>query len=186
MFNFMKKDTLSHEERMRIAEELIDTYGKGMTSFAYTYLKDWGEAEEVVQEVFIIVYKKIDGYKGISSIKTWLYSITANKCKDVLKSSYKKRSVITDKIQLFVKDTESSTEDEYYKNINAEQLAQSIMDLPIKYREIIILYYYNDLNTEEISRLLDMSNSTVRSRLRRGRNLLKAKLEGGNEYYGQV
>ena len=124
MFKFWKKEQLSIEKRMAALEEWIDTYGKGMTGFAYTYLQDWGEAEEVVQEVFITVFEKMDTFEGRASIKTWLYRITANRCKDLLRSSYKKRSIITDNIQLFVKDNHQSTEDEFYQTEDSNQLAQ--------------------------------------------------------------
>ena len=179
MFKFWEKKQLSIEKRMAVLEEWIDTYGKSMTGFAYTYLQDWGEAEEVVQEVFITVFEKMDTFEGRASIKTWLYQITANRCKDILRSSYKIRSIVTDNIQLFVKDNHQSTEDEFYQTEDSNQLAQLILSLPIKYREIIILYYYDELNTEEISKLLEVNNSTIRSRLQRGRLMLKEKLKGG-------
>ncbi|WP_062109049.1 sigma-70 family RNA polymerase sigma factor [Bacillus niameyensis] len=179
MLNFLKREKISDQDRIALVEEYIDLYGKGMTNFAYTYLHDWGEAEEIVQEVFLTVYEKISTFKGGSSIKTWLYSITANRCKDLLRSSYKKRTVITDKIHLFMGGTVYSSEEQFSMTVDSMQLAKSVLSLPVKYREVIILYYYDEMNTKEISQLLSINNSTIRSRLQRGRNLLKERLEGG-------
>ena len=60
-----------------------------------------------------------------------------------------------------------------------KELSQCVLELPLKYREVIILFYYEEVSYQEITQLLGISNQTIKSRLYRGRNLLRKKLEGG-------
>lgn len=179
---FKKKKTYEDMEYIRKVEELIEKYAKGMTSFAYSYLKDWSQAEEVVQEVFIVVFNKLHTFRNQSNIKTWLYSITSNKCKDFLKSSYKKKVILSNDIQLFFHDSVSSSEDIFFNQINLKRISEATLALPIMYRETLILYYYEGLTTQEIAELLNINHATIRSRLQRARKILRTSLEGEFSY----
>lgn len=131
--------------------------------------------EEITQDVFLTAFQKLEGFKGDSSLKTWLYSIAINKSKDYLKSwHYRYMS-----FNQFFQDRGSvkSIETEIIATQRNLELSKTIMTLPVKYREIIILYYYHDLDSREISTLLSINVSTVRTRLTRGRDLLKRRFD---------
>lgn len=131
--------------------------------------------EEITQDVFLTAFQKLEGFKGDSSLKTWLYSIAINKSKDYLKSwHYRYMS-----FNQFFQDRGSvkSIETEIIAMQRNLELSKTIMTLPVKYREIIILYYYHDLDSREISTLLSINVSTVRTRLTRGRDLLKRRFD---------
>lgn len=76
-------------------ERLINVYGEDVLRTSYMYLKDRQRAEDAFQEVFLKIYRKYDSFKGNSSEKTWIISITINVCKDLLRSSWLKRVFLT-------------------------------------------------------------------------------------------
>ncbi|WP_257350231.1 sigma-70 family RNA polymerase sigma factor [Pseudalkalibacillus decolorationis] len=160
-----------------VIEEAIRKYGKQLTNFVFSYVKDWSTAEDVVQDSFIKAFRKYDSFKGDSSLKTWLYRIAANQSKDYLKSSYFKRVILSNIIST-KNNREKSSEGE-----TDDDLAYFVLKLPIKYREVIILHYYEELGVQQIANLLQMNESTIKTRLRRARTLLKDKLEGSEGYY---
>lgn len=158
-----------------LLENLIELYGNDVLRIATLYTKNPTIAEDIFQDVFIKVDKHISSFKGKSSEKTWIIKITINTCKDYLKSSWKKRIVPIE----FLEETEisSKNEDNIIINENSNLILKEIIALPIKYREVIILYYYKDFNTSEISKILTIPEATVRTRMKRARELLKEKLE---------
>jgi len=170
------------EARADISEEvrrMMDQYGNDVLRTAFMYLKDRQRAEDAFQEVFIRVYKKYGEFKGESSEKTWIIKITINLCKDILRSSWLKRVVITDRIG--ASRGVSDIEERYIKKDENKRLFNAVLSLPPALREVIILYYYHGYDTPEVSSILGTKQGTVRSRLHRAREILKSKLGGGTE-----
>lgn len=156
-----------------LLEELMSDYGEELTRTAYLYLKDWSLAEDAVQESFIKLYKNLHTFRGDASFKTWIYKILTNTCKDVLRSAIMKKVVLGNFFD-FKNHTEKSAESTILKNESGMELAEAVLKLPLKYREVIILYYYQSFSTKEISQLLSITESTVRVRLNRGREKLRS------------
>ncbi|UFT98436.1 sigma-70 family RNA polymerase sigma factor [Radiobacillus kanasensis] len=165
----------SKKEKDDLLIYLVQTYGKSVKKFAYTYVKDWTLTEDIAQDVFMNCYHHLDNFRNEASYKTWIFTITANKSKDVLKSSWFKQLFrIGDKEPL----NKSSSAEELYLAKNAEeQVVQSVMTLPIKYREVIILYYYEDMKIKEMQELLRVNENTIKTRLSRAKGLIRKKLE---------
>lgn len=161
-------------------EDLMDEYGDRLTRLAFNYLKDWGKAQEVVQEVFLTCYKNYDTYRDITTYKAWIYRITINRCKDILKSSWFKRVVINSTLYENIHSKESSPEQAYIQNEGNTKLIEKIFTLPVKYREVILLFYYEELSVKEISELLKYNQNTVKTRLKRGRELLSDFFKGSD------
>ncbi|WP_233786065.1 sigma factor [Planococcus halotolerans] len=82
--------------------EIMDTYGDRLTKLAYSYVRDWGTAQEVVQDVFLICYKKRESYEETGYFKAWIYQITINRCKDVLRTAWVKRVVVNNSLFQFL------------------------------------------------------------------------------------
>ncbi|MFC4323277.1 RNA polymerase sigma factor [Litchfieldia salsa] len=156
-------------------EELIDEFGKPMMNLAYTYVKDWRLAEDVMQEVFVSIYKNADKLPHISSYKAWIYKITVNKSKDLLRKNYLKRDILLDFMGHFGNNDKSSPEELFISSTERSRVTRTVLEIPIKYREIIILYYYEDFTTSEIAETLNQNVSTVKTKLNRARKLLKSK-----------
>ena len=176
---YVKKseENISNEEQLIW---LMDTYGDQIIKLAYTYVKSEHAAEDLSQEIFLKCYEKLDSFRGESSIKTWLYRIAINKCKDYLKTWSYKRLYFTGKIESFYKNVNPGADAEYFDKNSKLVLSEHVLSMPLKYREVIILYYYENLTIKEISELLYINSNTVKSRLVRGRNGLKQKLKGMN------
>ena len=165
--------------------QLMNDYGNDVLKIAYLYLKDKYLAEDVFQEVFVKVYKNYNKFKNNSSEKTWIMSITINTCRDMLRISwFKKIYMLKDAGDDALKDTYENVDEEVARKIQYEQLLKEVMNLPLKYRETVILYYYEELSTMDISVALKIPEGTVRSRLFRARTILKSNIEGKIEYEG--
>ncbi|KZL90612.1 sigma-70 family RNA polymerase sigma factor [Clostridium magnum] len=164
-------------------KRLMDSYGNDVLRVAYLYLKDKHLAEDAFQEVFIKVYKNFDKFKKNSSEKTWIISITMNTCRDILRISWFKKV-------LMFKDINNDSLLHSYENIDNkvinriqnENLLKEVMNLPSKYKEPLILYYYEELSTVDISKMLKIPEGTVRNRLFRARTILKSNIGGKIEY----
>lgn len=151
--------------------EVMDAYGEYCIRVAYLYVKDWAAAEEIVQDTFLAYYKQHERFEGRSSLKTYLVKITIHKSHDYLRSWKRKMTHI-----LPSKLVTPSIEQIKIKEEQQSELVEALLQLPIKYREILILYYYDDYKIREIAELLQVSENTVKTRLVRGRGKLKALL----------
>ena len=164
---------LATAQEEREIERLMDTYGRGIKRMCCLYLKDVSLAEDASQETFVRAWRHLDSFRGESSEKTWLMRIAMNVCRDMLRTSWFRRldrRFTPEELPLvFTPDEERPL------------LAQEVMALPPKYREPILLYYYQDMNTKEMAAALGISFNTAKSRLLRARALHKTRLEGGEE-----
>ena len=152
-------------------------YGNELVRLAFSYVKDAETAKDLVQNTFIKCYKNIDSFRFDAQIKTWLYRITINECKDYLKSwNYKMvqvKSFINETAKSILPSTEKKVMDKY----NNEEIKDTIYSLPKVYREVVYLYYYDSLTTEEIADVLDIPANTVKTRLRRAKQRLASMLK---------
>lgn len=167
---------LSSHTYEEVIEWIIDQYGESIVRLAYTYVKDKGTAEDIAQEVFIKCYQHFNSFRGETTLKGWVYKITANKCKDVLRG-WSFRNVFPSKYSQDMSIANQS-EDVINSNQQEEKISRAVLSLSLRYREVIILFYYEELSIKEISSMLQKSESTVKTRLRRARQLLKKMLEG--------
>ncbi|WP_041808134.1 sigma-70 family RNA polymerase sigma factor [Evansella cellulosilytica] len=165
-------------------EVLINQYYEALVNVSYTYVKNWSTAEDIVQDVFIKILNSYHLFENRSSIKTWLYKITMNKSKDYLRKTYFKRVVIMGVIDRLI--TDRTPEDNIIQKSMDKELAECIFILPIKYREVIILFYYEDLSLTEMGELLGENVSTLKSRLQRARRRLKEVLSSRGITYESI
>ncbi len=163
-------------------KRLMDTYGNDVLRTAYLFLKDYHKAEDAFQDVFIKVFNKYQSFRGESSEKTWIIKITINTCKDILRSSWFKRVLLTDTFTEIAHGP--SVESNILKAEENKLLFDAVLSLQPSYKEVIILYYYQSYDTIQISKILNIAEGTVRSRLYRAREILKQRLEGRVEIDG--
>ncbi len=154
---------------------LIELYGNDVLRIATLYTQNPSTAEDIFQDVFFKVNKYLSSFSGKSSEKTWIIKITINTCKDYIKSAWRKKIVPLEEFN------ETSDNVSYDNNIidseNASMIFNEILTLPLKYKDVLILYYYKDFSTAEISKILNVPEATVRTRMKRARELLKEKLK---------
>jgi RNA polymerase sigma-70 factor (ECF subfamily) len=172
-------ENLNLEEEI---ERLMNMYGDDVLRMSYLYLKDKQRAEDAFQEVFIKIYKKYGSFKGKSSEKTWIISITINVCKDYLRSSWFNRVFLTDNV--LHDSSGDNIDDAAIKSVENRIVFNEVMALRPALKDVILLYYYEEFDTVEISKILGVAEGTVRSRLHRAREILKNKINGRIEYFG--
>jgi len=154
-------------------EYLMKRFGDKVIRLAYYYVRDRHQAEDIAQEVFCKVYEKLDDFRGDSSYFTWIYRITVNRCRDYLTSSAFKKLLLWDNIGSLEKLRDKSDTNRLFEEVEGGEIFSKVMDLPTKYREVIVLYYFEGFTTVEISEILDLKESTVRTRLCRARDQLR-------------
>ena len=136
---------------------------------AYSYTKNFSDTDDIVQSVFIKLYKNFDKFTDDTSIKKWLTKVTINECRTLFLSAWKRKVFpITDKEENIVEEKKDDS-----------SLIDSLMQLPKKYRIVLFLFYYEDYKIKEISEILNLNESTIKTRLSRAKSLLKDVLKGG-------
>lgn len=143
---------------------LFHRYRDDVYRLAVNYTRSIQEAEDVCQTVFLKLLQQDSITPGKE--KAWLMQVTANECRDLLKSSWWKRTVPLE-VAFRVPETE------------ADETIHILRKLQPKYRVVLYLHYYEQYTTTEISQLLKIPTGTVSTRLKRGREQLKSMLKEG-------
>ncbi|GGA89697.1 RNA polymerase subunit sigma [Ornithinibacillus halotolerans] len=164
--------SLSRDEAI---EWIMDEYGEGLKRFIYMYVKNRTQTDDLFQDILLVVYQKLDTYEGRALLKNWLYQITANKCKDYLRSPFHRLFIW--KEDLLEKGTDSTPEREYLLDERKRAVIEAILELPVKYREVLILQYYMEFSIQEMSDLLKTNPSTIKTRIMRAKEKLKLLLK---------
>ena len=151
-------------------ERLMEQYGSSLLRMCALYLKDADLAQDAVQETFIRAYRHLNDYRGESSEKTWLTTIAMNVSRDMLRTAwFRHQSRSTDIDAL----PEQPADFEFPDNT----VLAEVMHLPAKYREVILLRYYEGLKLKEVASALGLSDGRVRSRLNKANELLRDRLK---------
>lgn len=156
------------------AERLVNTYSDLILRLSYTYLKSTQDAEDICQTVFLKLLASGQVFDSPAHEKAWIVRATANACKDVLRSSFRRRTVGLE----VVAETPAPA-------APTGDVLEAVMALPENYRDAVYLYYYEGYSVREIAGLLGRSESAVNAHLSRGRQKLRMTL-GGNEYEQSV
>lgn len=165
------------DEREQIIDQLMHEYSDAILHLVYTYVKNRSTAEDLTQEIFIKCYEKLDQFNQQSTIKTWVYRIASNHCKDYLRSWHYRKITLSDKILDYIPSKSKHVEEEIIKNSEEDILTKAVMNLPLKYREVVFLHYYEELSLREISKITTVNINTLKTRLKRAKELLKEKMK---------
>lgn len=150
-------------------KEIISKYFDMIYRLALSRTGDKSHADDVTQEVFLRYINKERTFESEEHIKAWLLRVAINCSKDVFLNSWFQK-------------TEPLTEDIEFNTPEKSDVYYATMELPQKYRTVIHLHYYEDFKTKEIAEYMGLNESTVRSLLHRGRELLKTKLKEGYDF----
>ena len=150
--------------------DLVNTHQTALLRMCYLNLRDRGLAEDAVQETFDKAYRALPAFRGDSNLKTWLMRIAINTCRDMQRGSWLKHLSRTVSLDQLAEPSESFSEDALAVNIG-------IAGLPVKLREAVLLYYYQDMTIEEAAEALGISVSSVAERLKRAKEKLRESLK---------
>lgn len=144
--------------------ETYEKYNKDIYRLAYSYTLNKSDAEDITQRTFIKYFKNINKINE-DKIKSWLIITTINECKDLFKNIWNKKVIKTED-EIIIKTKDNNENIQYYIN-----------QLPKQYRIIFHLFYYYGYKTKEIAKLTNIKETTIRQKLRRGREILKLEKE---------
>lgn len=171
-------EALETEDTLELMDEIMKKYGQEILQLAYSYVKNKAIAEDLTQDIFVKCYKSLHTYNQQSKLRTWLWRIAINHCKDYLKSWYNKRVIFSDDQLDHQPSQKETVEDTVIQRAEDEQLITAVMNLPVKYREVIFLFYFEEMPLKEIAEVTVANENTVKTRLRRAKELLKEQWEG--------
>ncbi len=168
----------------RIAfEELVSRYQSQVYRVCYRFFNDPDEAMDATQEVFLKAFRSIGRFEGRSSFKTWIYRIATNTCLSITEERKRRQKGLLEAILgWFSPDThhpdpaETAVEREYGRQLQ-QVIQEKVSRIPEIYRIPVILKDMEGHSLEEIARILEVPEGTVKSRLNRGRKLLQEALE---------
>lgn len=161
---------------MEEMERLVTTYGNDVLRLATVILGSVDQAEDVHQETFLRVMRAWAGFRGDASEKTWITGIAVNVCRDMMRSAWKKKVVVSD--EAVALSPSMVTDGEAERRVNRTVLRDAMTKLPLQLREALVLYYYHDLDVKSIAGIQKVPQGTVKSRLHKARALM-AELMGG-------
>ncbi|NAS11304.1 RNA polymerase sigma factor [Poritiphilus flavus] len=153
--------------------KLYRQYCEGMFCVAMRFLKDPDDAEDVLQESFIKAFQKIDQFKGEVTFGAWLKRIVINKSLDFIKAKKVRHVQLNENLLHIAEDEDWSVSDE----ISVAEVSEAMSGLPEKYRYVVQLYLVEGYDHGEISQILDLTETTCRTRLLRGKGQLKELLK---------
>jgi len=152
--------------------QLMLTYGQEVWNLAFLLTKRHHLADDIAQDVFIKAFESIHLFRGASSIKTWLLTITRNTSINYMRTAFMRKVTLTDWIT--AKGVNASAEKEAMEQTVTEEIWRMVLELPLKMREVLILHGKYELSTKEIAHVLGVSEGTVKSRLARARSKMSA------------
>lgn len=149
--------------------ELYNLYSNDVLRLAFSFTKNIYESEDITQLVFIKLFKELKKRNNKEYSKKWLLKVTANECKNNFKIAWKRKVVLRDEVlqnQVDLRET-----------LKNDELSDALLKLSAKYRNVIYLHYYEGYKIDEISEILNLKPSNVKTLLSRGREKMKKILE---------
>lgn len=168
-------------EEKAILQQKIGQYADMLYKLAFSQMKNHQDAEDVVQEV---LYQYIKNHKRLESEeheRAWLIRVTLNACRKIWRSAWYKHTV------LFLSPQEEASKDNMMDEVlicreKEEEILKAVMNLPRKYREVIHLFYFENMSINAISEVTGRKINTITSQLTRGRDMLQKMLKESYQY----
>lgn len=170
----MEADEETEEQIRRTAEQLLNDHGNSVLRLAYAYLHNLSDAEEVLQDTLLQYLRTTPAFESEEHGKAWLLRVAANLSKNRLR---------------YQKTHETDQLDEQLAGERREDLTfvwEAVKSLPVRWREVVHLFYQEGYSTAQIARILHRNESTVRSDLRRARLRLKEILKEAYDFDGTI
>src|SRR5262245_3607403 len=181
----------------RAVGELVDTFGQRIYQLAFRYLRNREDAEEVTQDVLFKVIRKVSAFRGDSALSSWIYRITFNTAMSRLRTA-KHQTLPSDapvtidgdrRVKREPADSSELADERVFRAELRRRVLRAILALPVIYRAPVVLRDLQGLSTEEASARLRVKDQTLKSRLHRGRLILRRQLAdfaGGLELHREA
>ncbi len=161
---------------------MVQEYSDMVYRIAFSYVKNKEDAEDIYQNVFLKLFRKKDFSDSVHE-KRWLIRVTLNECHSLFRSPWKKRRQECEDLDVLLEEQQVHTRSGQDVLEGPGEVTEMLHVLPEKYSIVLYLYFYEEYSTREIARILRRKESTVRTHLMRGKQLLKKKMEEGGIQY---
>jgi RNA polymerase sigma factor (sigma-70 family) len=160
-------------------EEMVFEHGKAIYNYIFSLVKHKELAEDLYQEVLTSAYLAFNSVKEPAKLKNWLFTIAGNKCRDYWRRESKAKQFWKEEVYSYSSIVEAPPlpEEEVLHKDSAKKMEETVMSLPEIYKSAIFLYYFKDLSLIEISKRSNIPISTVKTRMKRGKEHLRPKLQ---------
>lgn len=160
-------------------EVMVKEHGKAIFNYIFSLVRQKELSEDLYQEVLMSAFLAFNTVKETKRIKSWLFTIARNKCRDHWRKENKTKQFWKEEVYSYTSTVESPPlpEEEVLHKYSAEKTAESVKMLPEIYQSALFLYYFKDLTLIEISKRNNIPISTVKTRMKRGKEHLKPKLQ---------
>ena len=185
-----KKDKISDEKLIarfqkgdvQAYDVLVRRYKDQLLNYVYRFVGNRSDAEDIVQDTFLRVYKNKHYYKEIAKFSTWVYTIAGNLAKTELRRRKRRKifsisNFVNEERDYDIPDVEKNPEQEVDGSLKDGIIQKAIEKLPPKFKEVILLRDVQGFSYEEISQILSIPLGTVKSRVNRGRLKLQEDLK---------
>jgi RNA polymerase sigma-70 factor (ECF subfamily) len=154
-------------------EGIVRRWQGPLVNLAYRFCRDRGRAEEMAQEAFLRAYRRLEGWRGDAAFSTWLFALATN----LYCSELRRIPARTVPLEDVAEPREPRGTHAALEEAEREGIVRSaVLALPAKYREVVILFYFHDVDISAAARSLGLPEGTVKARLFRGREILRSKL----------
>lgn len=148
-------------------ERLTALYTDCIYRVAYSGCRNYADTEDVVQNTFLKLLERKESFPEEAQAKYWLIRVAINECKSIWRAPWRQRVTSTE--ELFTEPA--------FETREQSELFDAVRELPVKYRQVVHLYYFEDNSVKEIAGILSLSETAVQTRLLRARQKLREKLE---------
>ncbi|MCK5491174.1 MAG: RNA polymerase sigma factor [Candidatus Pacebacteria bacterium] len=169
------------KENQELYSEIIRRYDKKLTHYLRKFIYNPDELEDVLQVVFIKVYKNLYGFNVDKKFSSWIYRIAHNEALNHLKK-YARERISLDEVEYMIIDEKIDIGGDVDKKILKDSVEKLLKDIKSKYREPLILFYFEQKSYQEISDILRIPTSTVGTLISRGKKIIKEKLKNEKIY----
>lgn len=168
-----REETERLQDQNEYLTYLVNTYGDMVYRLAMARVRNPHDAQDIVQQVFLKLVCNIEKLESEEHVKAWLITVTVNEGKSLFSTAWRRH---TASLEENAEAQDLSAPSQEIEETN--DILKAVNCLPEKYRVVIHLFYYHDLSTEEIAKILGRSNHTVRSQLSRAREKMRKDLKG--------
>ena len=160
------RDKMMTNSASVVVSAWYDQYGTDILRLCFMYLRNRSDAEDATQEIFLKIWRKLDYFEGRNhcSARSWIMRVACNTCKDMLRKSWRKH------------EERTITPDDLYTLGDASQedrdLIMDVMNLPEKYRSVLLMVYWQGMTMKETAETLRISQSTICRRLDKARSMI--------------